>query len=77
MLKEEIVKILESSSGNLKETAIRIENLVLSLIPHRKLYDRDDVTNPDFATICAFKDGWNCCIDEIVRRVEEDEESSD
>lgn len=77
MLKEEILKILESSAGDLEEVAIKIENLVLSIIPHREVYDRDDVTNPDFATTCAFKDGWNDCIDEMMRRIEDEEESSD
>jgi len=69
MLKEEIVKILKSSTGGLEEVAIKIENLVLSLIPCRESYDRDDVTNPNFITVCAFKDGWNDCVDEIVKRI--------
>ena len=73
MLKEKIMKILESSTGDLEEDAVKIENLVLSLIPHRELYDRDDVTNPDFATVCAFKDGWNSCVDEMMKRIENDE----
>jgi len=73
VLKEEILKILKSSTSDLEEVAIKIENLVLSIIPHREVYDRDDVTNPDFATVCAFKDGWNSCIDEIVKRIEVDD----
>ncbi|MCD6214567.1 MAG: hypothetical protein J7J46_06285 [Candidatus Desulfofervidus sp.] len=73
MLKEKIMKILESSTGDLEEDAVKIENLVLSLIPHRELYDRDDVTNPDFATVCAFKDGWNSCVDEMMKGIENDE----
>jgi len=73
MLKEKIMKILESSTGDLEEDAVKIENLVLSLIPHRELYDRDDVTNPDFATVCAFEDGWNSCVDEMMKGIENDE----
>ena len=52
--------------------AVQIENLFLRAIPNRESYDRDDITNPEFATLCSYKDGWNACISEIMNNLEED-----
>jgi len=43
-----------------------------SLVPERKNYDNDDIKNPEFTEICAYKDGWNECREEMLRRIEED-----
>ena len=72
-----------SSSGNLQgatwEELKKIEKLVKlfksyarSLVPDMQHYDNDDVKNPDlqFRVICAYKDGWNECREEILNEID-------
>jgi len=70
-MKKKILKILQSNTSP-EEMAVQIENLFLRAIPNRESYDRDDITNPEFATLCSYKDGWNACISEIMNNLEED-----
>jgi len=42
-----------------------------SLVPDMQHYDNDDVKNPDlqFRVICAYKDGYNACREEILNEI--------
>lgn len=79
-IKKEIAKIV-CSSGDLQgaawEEVEKIDKLVeffksyaRSLVPSMLHYDNDDVKNPEFRDICAFKDGWNNCREEMLIRID-------
>jgi len=81
-IKREIAKLISNSGdccGASWEELEKINKLVnlfksyaRSLVPDMQHYDNDDVKNPDFQfrVICAYKDGWNECREEILRRIE-------
>ena len=84
-IKKEIAKII-SSSGDLQgatcEELKKIEKLVnlfksyaCSLVPDMQHYDNDDVKNPDlqFRVICAYKDGYNACREEILYEIDKED----
>ena len=83
-IRKEIAKII-SSSGDLQgatwEELKKIDKLVKlfksyarSLVPDMQHYDNDDVKNPDlqFRVICAYKDGWNECREEILNEIDKE-----
>ena len=46
-----------------------------SLVPDMQHYDNDDVKNPDlqFRVICAYKDGYNACREEILNEIDKED----
>ena len=49
-----------------------------SLVPDMQHYDNDDVKNPElqFRLICAYKDGWNECREEMLNEIDNKTDSS-
>ena len=69
-------KVVRLGSEEWAEAKVRsltnlFKSYTRSLVPERKNYDNDDIKNPEFTEICAYKDGWNECREEMLRRIEE------
>jgi len=87
-IKREIAKIIYSitpsySSGQedlrkIEELTKLFKSYARSLVPDIQHYDNDDVKNPDlqFRVICAYKDGYNACREEILNSINNEEDSS-
>ena len=87
-IKREIEKIIFSETpckSPEQEKIRKVEELVnlfetyaRSLVPDMQHYDNDDVKNPDlqFRVICAYKDGWNECREEILNEIDNKTDNS-
>ena len=83
-IKREIAKLISNSGdccGASWEELEKIDKLVnlfksyaRSLVPDMQHYDNDDVKNPDlqFRVICAYKDGYNACREEILNKIDKE-----
>jgi len=83
-IRKEIGKIIffkEPCKSPEQEKIRKVEELVnlfktyvRSLVPDMQHYDNDDVKNPDlqFRVICAYKDGYNACREEILNKIDKE-----
>jgi len=83
-IKREIEKIIFSETPckfpeqeklrKVEELAKLFKSYARSLVPDMQHYDNDDVKNLDFQfrVICAYKDGWNECREEMLNEIDKE-----
>jgi len=84
-IKKEIEKIIFSETPctspkqekirKVKELVNLFKSYARSLVPDMQHYDNDDVKNLDlqFRVICAYKDGYNACREEILNEIDKED----